>query len=171
MGKIHTTTVTFLEMTSAPGKRIPSPARTLALMRAVSPPLHFYRYLYDVVGRDYLWVSRKRLSDADLHGIICNEQVEIYVLYVDGVPAGFAELDFRTAGEAELSYMGLVPGFVGMGLGQYLLAQATAIAWAHPIKRFKVQTCTLDHARALGLYQRMGFVPYAQTQAEIEEID
>ena len=171
MSKVHTTTVTFLEMTAAPGAHPPAPAHKLALMRAVSPTLHFYRYLYDVVGRDYLWVNRKQLSDTDLRSIICHEQVEVYVLYVDGVPAGFAELDFRTPGEAELSYMGLVPGFVGAGLGQYLLAQATRIAWSHPIKRFKVQTCTLDHPRALGLYQRMGFVPYAQTQAEIEELD
>ena len=30
-------------------------------------------------------------------------------------------------------------------------------AWSHPIPRLTVNTCTLDHPRALPLYQRMGF--------------
>jgi hypothetical protein len=34
-----------------------------------------------------------------------------------------------------------------------------------------VQTCTLDHPRALPMYQRMGFSPYAQEEAELEELD
>ncbi len=171
MGKKHTTTVTFLEMNAEPDLRVPMPARKLALMRAKSPPVHFYRYLYDAVGRDYIWVNRKAFTDEQLLEVISDERVEIYVLYVDGVPAGFAELDFRTSGQAELAYMGLVPEYVGGGLGEYLLAQAIEIAWGHEIKKLKVQTCTLDHPRALGLYQRMGFVPYAQTEAELEELD
>jgi len=171
MGKKHTTTVTFLEMTAAPEHRIDAPARKLALMRAHAPPVHFYRYVYDAVGRDYVWVNRKHFSDADLAKIIGDDKVEIYVLYVDGVPAGFAELDLRAGNEAELAYMGLMPEFIGLGLGTYLLSQAITIAWSRPIAKLKVQTCTLDHPRALGLYQRMGFVPYAQRQVELEEVD
>ena len=30
---------------------------------------------------------------------------------------------------------------------------------------------TLDHPRALPLYQRMGFTPYAQEEAVLEEVD
>jgi len=40
----------------------------------------------------------------------------------------------------------------------------------HSPKRLFVQTCTLDHPRALGLYQRCGFIPFAQEQGELEEI-
>ena len=35
----------------------------LALMRAESPPLHFYRYLYDAIGRDYYWIDRPDITD------------------------------------------------------------------------------------------------------------
>ena len=171
MGKKYTTTVTFLEMHADPRLHVAPPAAQLALLRARNMPLHFYRYMYDAVGRDYVWVNRKRFTDEDLARVIHDAGVEIYVLYVGGVPAGFAELDFRDAGSGELAYMGLVPEFVGQGLGEYLLAQAIEIAWQHPITRLKVQTCTMDHPRALGLYQRMGFSPYAQTQAELEELD
>jgi hypothetical protein len=35
-------------------------------------------------------------------------------------------------------------------------------AWARPIHRFWVHTCTLDHPGALGFYIRSGFKPYAR---------
>jgi hypothetical protein len=35
-------------------------------------------------------------------------------------------------------------------------------AWARPIHRFWVHTCTLDHPGALGFYIRSGFRPYAR---------
>ncbi|WP_422024698.1 GNAT family N-acetyltransferase [Pyruvatibacter mobilis] len=171
MGRKHKTTVTFLSMDAEPDNHVPVPARKMALMRCMKPPLHFYRYLYDGIGRDHIWVDRKRKSDEELAAIIHDDLTEIYVLYVDGAPAGFAELNFREPGICELVYLGLTPDSVGGGLGEYLLAQAIDIAWQHPITKMKVQTCTLDHPRALGLYQRLGFVPYAQTETEVEDID
>ena len=47
-----------------------------------------------------------------------------------------------------------MPEFVGRGLGFFFLHQATQLAWSKPIERFLVNTCTLDHRRALPLYQR-----------------
>ena len=45
-------------------------------------------------------------------------------------------------------------------LGRFLLGTAIHTAWEAPgTERVTVNTCTLDHPRALGLYQRMGFVP------------
>jgi GNAT superfamily N-acetyltransferase len=69
--------------------------------------------------------------------------------------------------EAELAYFGLMQDFLGRGLGSFLLATAIDIAWSKPIERLWVHTNTLDHPRALPLYQKMGFVPYAQEKAEI----
>ena len=68
----------------------------------------------------------------------------------------------------ELAYFGLIPEFVGRGFGYYYLYHATMNAWAHGISKFKVNTCTLDHPRALPLYQRLGFVPYAREDRYIE---
>lgn len=172
MGKKHKTVVTHLEMLAEP--RLPPAPRPLgkyALMRAEKPPVHFYRYLYDVVGRHYVWVNRKRLSDEALAAIVQHDEVEIYVLYCGGVPAGFFELDFRNPERAELSFLGVTPEHVGKGFGRFLLCEAITLAWARGPKRLIVQTCTLDHPRALPLYQRYGFTPYAQEEAELEEID
>ena len=59
--------VTFLEMTAKPGALPPPvPKGKIAIMRAVHPPVHFYRYLYDTIGDPYFWVDRRKLTDAAL---------------------------------------------------------------------------------------------------------
>jgi len=159
------TTVTFLEMTAPPAQYVPAPANIkLALMRAETPPVHFYRYLYDTIGRSYHWVDRRRLSDAELDEAISAEGIEILVAYGDGVPAGFFELDGRNGQEIWLAYFGIVPEFRGRGLGKWLLSEAIAAAWLKEPERLRVETCTLDDPRALPLYQRMGFAPYERRQ-------
>ncbi len=155
-------------MQANPHLHVPRPVGHFALMAAVSPPLHYYRYLYEAVGRDYAWVDRLRLSDEELAAIIHDEAVEIYVMYADGAPAGYFELDFRNTGEAELAYFGLIPEFTGRGLGKFMLAQAIELAWEKPIRRLFVHTCTMDHPAALPLYQKYGFIPYAQDKTEVE---
>ncbi|MFZ5914956.1 MAG: GNAT family N-acetyltransferase [Pseudomonadota bacterium] len=172
MQKVLRATVTFLEMHSKPALlHVPPPLKSCALLHVAEPPLHFYRYLYHMVGRDYAWVTRKRLTDEDLAAIIHHEKTEIYVLYVEGAPAGFFELNFAESPSVELVFLGLMPEFIGRRLGHFLLAQAIGIAWRAETTRLQVQTCTLDHPRALPLYQRMGFTPFAQDRTEIIPID
>ena len=159
--------VTYLEMRARPKLPVPlpPPGRKLALMRAEPPTVAFYRYLYDAVGRDWRWTQRKRIGDSRLRAIIEDRAVEINVLHVGGVPAGFSELDRRQAPEIELSYFGLVPEFIGQGLGAYFLDWTVRRAWEHGPSRLWVHTDTFDHPRALGLYRRMGFVVYDRRTA------
>jgi len=162
-------TVTFLKMDARPHALAPpQPKGKIALLRAENPPVHFYRYLYNTIGDAYLWVDRRKLSDDELAAIIQHPLVELYVLYVDGCPAGMAELEFREGVAGQVAYFGLVPDFVGRHLGYYFLYQAVSIAWSKPIATLLINTCTLDHPRALPLYQRIGFVPYSREERYIE---
>ncbi|MBV8977462.1 MAG: GNAT family N-acetyltransferase [Alphaproteobacteria bacterium] len=162
-------TVTFLQMRARPSALPPpQPKGKIALLRAENPPVHFYRYLYNTIGEPYYWVDRRKLSDAALGEAIRHPQVELYVLYADGCPAGMAELDFRDAAQGQLAYFGLMPECVGRGLGYFFIYHTAVIAWSRPISRLLVNTCTLDHARALPLYQRIGFEPYAREAHYIE---
>jgi GNAT superfamily N-acetyltransferase len=162
-------TVTFLEMKSKPpALPPPQPKGKIAILRAENPPVHFYRYLYNTIGEPYLWVDRRKLTDEALAAIIRHPQVELYVLYVDGCPAGMAELEFKDAASGQVAYYGLMPEFVGRGLGYFFLYHAVSIAWSRPITSLLINTCTLDHPRALPLYQRMGFVPYSREERYIE---
>ena len=168
-------TITKLEMTSRPSLRpvLPHGQDTgrVMLLKLKHPPVHFYRYLYESVGKPHVWVERRRLSDDALAETVQHDQVDIYVLYCDGAPAGYFELDFRSPPSAGLAYFGLIPDFIGRGLGSFLLATAIATAWDRRIERLWVHTNTLDHPRALPLYQKMGFVPYAQEKSSITPID
>lgn len=155
------TTVTFLEMKVEPHFHFPPPAKLkLMLMRAERPSAGFYRYLYDAAGRHYQWVDRKKLGDAELAAIIADSSVEIWVLYAQGEPAGFFEVDGRDAKLVELQYLALLPQYHGQGLGKWFLAEAIRACWARKPERVIVETCTLDSPAALPLYQKLGFAPY-----------
>ncbi len=172
MGRQLQTTVTFLHMPKPVlVRQPPAPKGKVAIMKADRLPIHFYRYLYDVIGREYHWVFRKRMSDGDLTRYLATAGIEVYVLYKDGVPAGFAEIDFTHGEATNLAYFGLVPDYLGGGLGAFFLHQVIELMWEKGANRLLVNTCTLDHPRALPLYQRMGFMPYAQEIQTIELLD
>jgi GNAT superfamily N-acetyltransferase len=131
------------------------------------PTVSFYRDLYDTVGAAWLWYERRRLNDEALGAIVRDERVEVHVLWVEGVPAGYAELDLRRMPDIELVYMGLLPEFTGQGLGSYLLDFAIDRAWSFGPQRLWLHTCNHDHPRALEMYQGAGFVAY-RTETKIE---
>lgn len=162
--------VTHLEMLAPPAQRVQMPlGPKLALMQARGMPVAFYRYLYEQVGKAHHWMMRRNLSDADLAAAIHAESTEIHVLYVDGSPAGFFELDLvRLPEEAEVLYFGLTPDFQGRGLAKFFLSEAVFAGWAHQPGRLVIHTNTLDSPRALQLYQRMGFSPYAFSEEVAE---
>ena len=157
------TTITYLEMTGFPATPpLPVPAEKLALLRCTDPGVAFYRYLYDAVGRPWQWVNRKLITEGELAGIIGDDAVEIFVLYDDGQPAGFVELDRRAAPVVQIAYFGIIEHFIGRRLGPYMLDWAIRRAWSYEPERLIVDTCTLDHPKALPMYQRAGFTPYKQ---------
>jgi hypothetical protein len=165
-------TVTFLEMTAKPSALPPpSPRGRHAILRCENPPPHFYRYLYDTIGDRYFWVDRRKISHEKLAEIIHAPTNFLYALYTEGNPAGMAEIELRPDGTANIAYFGLMPEAQGKHLGFFFLYHGCMNAWSHPISRLTVNTCTLDSPRALPLYQRMGFVPYAREERFIELLE
>ena len=164
------TVVTYLEMNAAPAQP-PQPVsrQGLEIRRARPPTVSFYRYLYAAVGEPWTWTVRRWLSDGELAAVLNDPRVEVNVLWVEGVPAGYAELDRRAPPDIELAYFGLMPEFIGQGLGGYLLDWAIHHAWRARPRRLWLHTCDLDHPRALGFYQSQGFRIYDRriTQADL----
>jgi len=148
------------------GAPLQPPGSGIEVVRALEPTVSFYRYLYDTVGADWLWTRRRLLDDADLAAIIRDPGVDIRVLWCHGVPAGFAELDVREAPDVELAYFGLIPEFIGRGLGRYLLDWAVRHAWTRGAGRLWVHTCDLDHPRAVATYEAAGFELYDRDECE-----
>jgi GNAT superfamily N-acetyltransferase len=165
--------VTHLEMTAMPAHRVPMPmGPRLALMQARNMPLAFYRYLYEQVGRPHHWSVRRTLDDAELAAAIHAPATEIAVLYVDGAPAGFSELDLsRLPAKVEVVYFGLAPDFQGRGLARFFLSETIFASWAHDPEIVSIHTNTLDSPLALRLYQKMGFSPVGWSEEEVEAWD
>ncbi|WP_169544994.1 GNAT family N-acetyltransferase [Sneathiella aquimaris] len=165
-------TITYLKMTDKPvPQAIPKPAIPHSILKAEKPTVSFYRFLYDAVGRDWGWIDRKKLSDAELKEVLESKETEVFVLYVRGVPAGYAELNYKAFPDAvDLAYFGIMPEFIGMKLGPYFLDWAIQHAWLRNPSSITVNTCTMDHPKALPLYQRFGYFPYKQRDLLIEPI-
>lgn len=154
--------VTCLEMTRRPGPRGAAAVPAgLTLEPWERPDLATYRELYRRVGQDWLWFSRLFMADEKLAAILGHPRIELYRLRRDGRDIGLLELDFREEGQCELAFFGVVPEAIGTGAGRYLMDRAIELAWAKPIRRLWVHTCTFDHPSAVGFYQRSGFRPYA----------
>ena len=155
-------TVTWLEMAERPGwPHPPLPGTHPAhLIHAGAPPAWYFLALYDAVGRDYAWEDMHERTPEDIEAWLGDSGVGLYTLMRDGWPAGFFVLDWRLEGVCHLAFFGLAPQTVGTGLGTYLLKTAVLTGWERAgTAKMTVNTCTLDHPRALGLYQRAGFVP------------
>jgi GNAT superfamily N-acetyltransferase len=155
-------TTTYLEMFTNPQRVVPPFREGLTVIHARRPTVAYYRFLYDAVGRDYDWTSRKKLSDAELAVLLNDPRLEIHVLMAEGVPAGLAELDRRTEDEIELVQFGLMPEFIGKGLGRRFLQWAIDKAWSYGSRRFWLHTCTKDHPAALPNYRKAGFAVYKE---------
>lgn len=156
------TIVTHLEMRAQP-RPAPIPSAPLRLVRWKAPDADAYRTLFRRVGAPWLWFSRLVMADAPLLAILHDPAVEIYAATDPrGTEIGLLELDFRSMPDCELSFLGLVPERTGKGLGRWLMAHATSLAWRKGVERFRVHTCTLDSPGALGFYMRSGFTPFAR---------
>lgn len=155
-------TVTHLEMDARPAQPIPHmPAGAPSmLIAAENPPVWYFLQLYDAVGADYEWTDQHRRDPEELAEFLADPKVTLCTLIRHGWPHGFFILDARAEGVCALAYFGLVAEAVGQGLGTFLLCTATHMAWDQPgTRRVTVNTNTLDHPRALPLYQKVGFQP------------
>lgn len=163
-----TVTRTYLEMNDPGAFR---PAWTgvdgVRVDRVSHCPVSFYRYLYTEVGRAYRWQDRLRWTDAEIAAHLQDATRSLWVLSVDNAPAGYAETRRDPDGTVELAYFGLIPEFVGRGLGKHLLSVAVERIWESGARRIWLHTCTLDHPAALPNYLKRGFAPF---RTEVYEV-
>jgi ribosomal protein S18 acetylase RimI-like enzyme len=160
---------TYLEM-SAPGELRPAPPadERTRLERVDACPASFFRYLYVAVGSAYHWIDRLAWTDQDIRRYLATPGVTLWVLYVSGAPAGYFELRRHEDASVEIAYFGLLPEFIGRGLGKYMLTEAVRQAWADGARRVWLHTCTLDGPAALPNYRARGFREFKE---EVYSID
>lgn len=154
-------TTTYLEMLS-PGELRPSRADpgALTIRRLCVSEFATGRRLYQEVGSDFLWIDRLTWNDQQWRDYYTRPGIELWVGESGGAIAGYFELDAGDDGSTELAYFGLVPTFIGRGLGGLLLTAAIRQAWANGAKRVWVHTSSRDHTGALPNYLARGLRVY-----------
>src|SRR6266850_6534416 len=103
-----------------------------------SPPL--FRYLYVEVGRNYHWIDRLPWTDQDIVAHLDQPEISLWLMTEENATAGYFELRRCEDGSVEIAYFGLLPEFIGRGLGKHLLTCATEEAWAAGANRVWLHT-------------------------------
>ena len=151
-------TIYDLELTAPEPLGSPRIATADADLRQVEIPCpSFNRFLYLTVGHAWHWWMKRGWSDQQWRDYVCRPELETWVLYQCGTPAGYFELERLPEETVRIKYFGLLPDFIGKKLGGRLLAQAVERAWALGAARIRVNTCTRDHPAALTNYLARGF--------------
>lgn len=130
--------------------------------RVMECPASFARFLYAEVGRLYHWIDRLPWTDEEIRAHLDRPEITLWVMYCEGAPAGYFELEQHKDGATEIAYFGLMQEFLGRGLGKHLLTAAAQQAWNDGANRVWLHTCTLDDAAALPNYLKRGFKAFKQ---------
>lgn len=159
-------TIHHLEITSPDQLRPAAPsAQPYELVRVEIPSPDLNRFLYATVGADWRWYERLPWTRARWRQWLERDEVATWVAYVRGAPAGYFELEVQPGGSVEICYFGLLPHFIGHGLGGALLTDAVNQAWEAGARRVWLHTCTLDHPAALANYQARGFALFRTVES------
>ncbi len=147
-----------LEMTSQEQLK---PKRTacpgLRIERAEVPCAELSKFLHTAVGHPWRWGGRWDWDRDDWERHAARKDMETWVAYLRGTPAGYFELSKGPEGDVQIMCFGLLPQFIGKGLGGQLLTAAVERAWEIGASRVWLRTCSHDHPHALENYLARGF--------------
>ena len=159
-------TVTYLQMLDPAALR-PKPSPPGFEVAMVDPPEPgVNRRLYEKAGEPWQWTERLTWSSQQWTQYAEHPALHTWVASLAGQEAGYFELESQAEGNVQIMYFGMVPEFIGRGLGGAMLTAAIQSAWAIPgARRVWLHTCTKDHASALPNYRKRGFEVY-KTETE-----
>lgn len=163
-------TTWYLEMLTPSQLRPAAPGNyDLRIEQVQIPSPEFSRFLYTSVGGDWHWHDRLTWTADRWLSYLDRPQVQTWVAYISGTPAGYVELEAQPDSNVEIAYFGIMRQFMGQRLGGHLLSVGTEKAWTMGAKRVWVHTCSLDGPYALANYKARGFQIYNQ-EVNIEEL-
>jgi GNAT superfamily N-acetyltransferase len=129
-------TTTYLEMNDRSQVR---PARSASvdfqLLRAELPCPELNRILYTAVGAEWWWYTRLPWDYSRWLAYVDRPELETWIAYAAGTPAGYFELERQDGENVEIAYFGLLPNFIGKGLGGALLSAAVSSTYSGSRRR------------------------------------
>jgi len=142
------------------------------------PNWRFSRDMYFHVGENWKWIDKRPWTEKQWKEYVNDPNLRTFAGRCGELLIGYYELKRSPASpsrsqrsevrgrihqeEIEIVYFGLLPEFIGRGLGGALLTSAieNAWAWSPTPSRVWVHTCNRDHPGALNNYKARGFRVY-----------
>ena len=146
--EMHTSSDLRPKLKVVPGFRIEK-------MEIPCPELN--KFFHTVVGYEYLWGGRTEWGRKEWYDYVNRDQLETWIASMSGTPAGYFELEAHPDGDVQIECIGLLPQFVGRGLGGILLTRAVERSWELSDSIVFLNTCSHDHPHALPNYLARGF--------------
>ena len=117
----------------------------------------FNWFLHQAVGPEFRWGGRDDWGRQEWTEYVDRPELETWVAYVAGTPAGYYELQKEDDSSVQIKCFGLRKQFFGQGLGGSLLTKAAGRCWEMGANRVWLTTCNHDHPHALQNYLARGF--------------
>ena len=162
-------TLIYVEMTDpaalTPGREVPG--LTLERLDRTSPHI---APVMARIGAPYGWRSTTRTPEQWAEQL-SRDGHDYWLIRYRGEIAGLVAIGAQAGGDIEIETFGLLPEYVGKGLGGHALTLAVRQAWATadsgggPARRVWLHTSSNDNPAALPNYRARGFRPY-QTLVE-----
>lgn len=124
------------------------------------------------VGAAYGWRSSTRSEQQWEELAAAHPRCQYWLIELAGETAGVVALEPQPGGDVEVRTFGLLPEYVGRGLGGHALTLALEQAWgtelpqAQAVRRVWLHTDSEDHPSALVNYRRRGLRVY---RTEVED--
>jgi len=157
-------TIWYLESRSAAELKPATDPGGVDIREAKTKQFQFNRFLYQLVGADWEWNDKLEWTDEQWQGYAEADNLRCWVVWCEGAPAGYFELQMQSGKSVEVSYFGVARKFLGRGIGGHLLTEAIKAAWGWGASRVWLHTCSLDHPYALANYQARGLTVYKTEQ-------
>jgi len=163
----HTEVTTwFLQFDAVPPTHIDWPHGVQLVEAEVASP-ELSQFMFRTVGGPWRWFSRLSWNYQQWLDYLTQQQVRTWLLWVKGTPAGYIELLKHADQSVEIKFFGLVPQFIGRGLGLKLAQAAVMQAAQWQAAKIWLHTCSADHRSALKNYQHAGFsITHTETTTE-----
>lgn len=109
------------------------------------------------VGLPYAWGERLRWANKEWHAYLTNNDVYFYLGFANNSLIGYFEIHKHNNTDVEIKYFGLLPNYIGQGLGGAFLSHAVNQAYKLKAEKVWLHTCEFDGEMAIKNYEARGF--------------
>src|SRR5262249_54401851 len=120
---------TYLEMRSVDQLRPKRAGAQFQVREKMNPDWRFNRDLYFRVGEQLGWIDKRSWTEDKWKQYAIAPDLRTFAAFYDDALAGYYELRRDEEGGIEIAYFGLLPEWIGRGLGGALLTTAIEQAW------------------------------------------